>query len=232
MYRYNVWFSALAIVTLAAGCHDGPLFALKAANPYFRTQWAQDEKLGLTDNTRLDAIEQLANSMSSLSEKQQSEYVDDLEALLQHDRSPQSRYLVMRAATQMRGDAGIDLLAKGLKDESSKVRIGACQGLAKRKEPRASLVLASTAGGDSESSVRLAAVESLANHQGPHVVNALRTALQTKDPAFQLAAMESLKGVTGASVGNDAEAWVAYLDKGTTGPGKPKGIQDRLKDFF
>jgi HEAT repeat protein len=126
----------------------------------------------------------------------------------------------------MRGDAGLDLLARGLRDEDVKVRIGACQALGGRSEPRASTILASTTSSDAENSVRLAAVSALANHQGQHVVTALRAALQNKDPAFQLAAMQSLEKVTKAGIGNDAEAWVAYLDQGTE-PSKPKSIRDR-----
>ncbi len=227
--------SQLALLTsclLALGCHDGPLYALKTVNPYFINQWKEEEKWGTSEVTRRKAIDQLVAAMPGLSEADQAQWQDDVRNLLETDESPHNRFLAVQAAKAMKGETGLQLLELALKDSSTKVRIGTCSALADRPEPRAGELLASAAGTDTNSDVRLAALRAMGNHRGEQISTALRGALQSDDPAYQLAAMNSLRQATGTDQGNSADAWVAYLDQNPQLDRKSKGISDRLKDLF
>ena len=230
MNRHHLLYGMLALCLVAVGCHDGPMYALKAANPVFRSQWAADEKLGITDTTRREALEELVSALPNLSPADQAKWQDDLLAIMENDPSPHHRFLAVRAGAGISGEPGLEVLSKGLQDEASKVRICACQELAKRREPQATELLTKTVGNESDSDVRLSAVAALSGHKGEQVRVALRGALESQDPAFQLAAMRSLKTVTGANLPPNAEAWVAYLD-GNPSDKKP-GFADRLKNMF
>ncbi len=232
MSRRKRQIALLAILGLATGCHDGPLYALKAMNPYFQNQWAADEKFGQTQTKKREALAQLADAMPSLSAAEQVAWEDELREILTTDQSPQNRFLACRSAAGIEGDIGVDLLSVALKDETPKVRICACQELSKRVEPRATELLAETAGSDVSTDVRIAALHALRKHNGPQVASALRGALQSSDPAFRAVAMNSLKEVTGTDQGADPSAWLAYLDKNPNLEARTATLSERLMNMF
>lgn len=213
MKRYlPLHLSLLLVTAVASGCHDGPLYALKEVNPYFRHRWNADESLGPSDHTRRAALESLCENIEAMPADEQQAWGDDLRLLLENDENPEMRRLAVQAAGAIPGDPGLQLVLKGIEDENMKVRQTACKALSQRSEPEAIAALAEAAGSDTNDDVRLTAVKYLGSSNHPQAISALRTAVQSTDPAFQSVAIASLRQVTGQDFGRSPEAWVAYLD--------------------
>jgi HEAT repeat protein len=131
--------------------------------------------------------------------------------------------------TQLSGSS--ELIGRGLKDDSLKVRLAACQVLGERGDEASARVLAETAGSTSDPDVRNAALAALGKHSGKIAVDALKLALDTRDPATRGLAIASLRGATGKDYGDDPEVWIAALD-GKDVPEKPTQIADRLRELW
>ncbi len=245
-YRFAILIGVLSVMGPMAGCHDGPLYALKAANPYYAWgDWKRDTELGLTDFQRREQLTDLVASIGSMPAERQQFWSDHLQAMIENDESPEMRRLAIQAAGNLNAIASIDLIEKGLDDDSVKVRMEACRALASagslnpqgKSQDAANVarMLASTLGTETNEDVRHAAMSALAQHKSPIAVNALRTALKNRNPATQTLAMESLRGATGKNYGDDPQVWIAALDGKTTGPSaetSPTRIADRVSDLL
>ena len=64
-------FSFFVLVT--TGCQDGPLYALKVANPYYSLkEWRDEEIYGKTDHERWQELLRLSDSIPELAESEQA----------------------------------------------------------------------------------------------------------------------------------------------------------------
>jgi len=200
------------VVTIA-GCHDGPLYALKYTNPWYTMhEWAEDEKLGITDVQRTQELKALISQIGWMSEEEQRKWMGEMGKLIEHDQSPHMRALALRAAIAASVPESLDVIAKGIEDTDPKVRIVGVRGLETRSDPRATQLLIKSLNSEANKDVRLAAILSLGNHRGPEVLEALKSTVREPDLAYQHASVISLKEVTGKDAGNDPEAWVALVD--------------------
>lgn len=225
-----------AVVIMAApmvmGCQDGPLYALKAANPYYTmNEWKKDEVIGVTDHERRSQLATLTESIGTMSPDRQAYWTGHLQQMIEKDDSPEMRRLAVRAAGNLRAPSAMALIEKGLDDESMKVRMEACESLGRQTGDDAIRMLAATMGTETDQDVRHAAMSALANHKSPIAVDSLRVALNDRNPATRSLAMESLRGATGKNYGDDPQVWIAALD------GKPVDepetrIADRIRDLF
>lgn len=218
-------------VPLVLGCQDGPLYAIKAANPFYAREWKRDEAIGVTDHERRKQLTELAESIGQMPSSRQQFWAEHLEKLIEHDDSAEMRRLAVRAAGRLRDPSAMAMIEKGLDDASMKVRIEACQSLGQRKGDEAVRLLAATIGSETNEDVRHSAMAALANHKSPIAIDSLRVALSDRNPATRALAMESLRGVTGKNYGDNPEVWIAALD------GKPARqvetrIADRIRDLF
>ena len=222
----------LASLGLLAGCQDGPLYAIKAANPYFSMyEWKEDEKLGVTDHERRKQLTTLVGSIGSMSDKEQDFWSLHLDRILENDENAEMRRLAIQAASKLRGERSLAMIEKGLDDESLKVRMEACRMLGTRKDEAATRLLASTVGTETDQDVRNAAIKALGNHNSPVAINSLRLALSNRDPATQNLAIDSLKGATGKNYGSDPEVWIAALE-GKPATEKTESIAERARKLF
>jgi hypothetical protein len=224
--------AAAMLLAGVTGCHDGPLYGLKVANPFYSMhQWKQDEDIGPTDHQRLKEMRRLVAVMPSLPEDRQAAWFTHLRGIMDHDSSPEMRRLAVIAAgnTQLSGSS--ELIGRGLKDDSLKVRLAACHVLGERGDEASARVLAETAGSTSDADVRNAALAALGQHSGKIAVDALKLALDTRDPATRDLAIASLRGATGKDYGDDPEVWIAALD-GKDVPEKQTQIADRLRELW
>lgn len=207
-------------VLLTCGCHDGPLYALKAANPYFSLrEWKADEALGVSDHVRRKELAGLASSIGSLPKNRQAYWAGHLEKIMQNDPSADMRHLAVNAAGKMTATDPTRLIQMGLDDDNAKVRMAACRALGRRKEPAAPSLLAQTAGADSNEDVRQAAIDALANHKSPVAIESLRNALRDRNPATRDLAMESLRDATGKNLGTTPQEWIDALQTPANQPG-------------
>ncbi|QDS87315.1 HEAT repeat protein [Rosistilla ulvae] len=221
----------LATCALLAGCHDGPLFALKTINPVYRSQWAEDEKLGPTDAQRLEELQRLVASMPSLSDADQEYWLKHIEAILENDKNPEMRTHAIRALAGCRNSRVIDLCETQMTDESIKVRMAVCDVLGTRDESRSTQLLATTIGSESNEDVQMAAIAAVGKHRSPEAAQALKASLRSRNPAVRVACVESLGQCTGKDLGDDPQVWVAYLD-GKEVDEQKKSFTRQMQDLF
>ena len=214
--RFSVQCLLLLIAALSCavcGCKDGPLYAMKTVNPYFTmNEWKHDEELGVTDHERLKQMTKLSEQISTMSAERQEFWAGHLKRIMENDPSPEMRRLSVVAAGKLKNPTAVELIEKGLDDESLKVGLFACETLGGRPGDQSPQLLASTAGTETDEDVRQAALSALANHKSPIAVDALRIALSDRNPATRDLAMNSLRGATGKNFGSSPEAWIAGLD--------------------
>ncbi len=214
------------------GCHDGPLYGLKVINPYYSLkQWKEDEKYGVTDKQRMTELGKLVDSMPNLPKDRQTYWMGHLRQIMEHDESAEMRRLAVMAAGQLKDGSGDDIVRDGLKDESTKVRTACCETLGRRTDGEAALLLADTAGSSTDQDVRHAAFAALGNHRGDIATDALKLALNDRNPATQDVAMKSLRTTTGKNYGNDPDVWIAAL-QGKPVDEQPVRIAERIENFM
>lgn len=207
------WSIALMSVSFATGCQDGPLYALKHANPYFTMkQWKADEQIGVTDHNRRKELIDLADSMPTLPADRQQYWSSHLQQIFANDQSPEMRRLAVLAAGRSGAGGTIELIEKGLADENLKVRMEACRALGDRREDQAARLLAATVGTSQDKDVKHAAIAALSKHPGQVASDSLKLALQDRDPATQDLVIGALRKSTGKDYGTDPETWIAALD--------------------
>lgn len=223
---------AITICAGATGCQDGPLYALKAANPYYvMGEWKRDESIGVTDHERMKQLSVLADTIGQLPANKQAFWSTHIEKLIENDDSPEMRRLAVRAAGNSRVANAASLIEKGLDDESFKVRMEACEALGRRKGDESIRSLAAVAGTETNEDVRHAAIAALGRHRGQLAIDSLKVALADRNPATRNLAIESLRGTTGKNYGDDPKVWIAALE------GKPARqvetrFADRVRNLF
>lgn len=242
--RLAVLLCIAAIIGPLSGCHDGPMYALKAANPYYAMgDWKRDKERGVTDYQRREELMTLAETIGTMPSERQQVWTEHLTAMLENDLNPEMRRLAIQTAGNMNAVPTIALIEKGLDDDSFKVRMEACRALASEatlasdQSTDAARMLAATVGTETNDDVRRAAISALANHKSPIAIDSLKTALRDRNPATQTLVIASLRGVTGENHGDDPQTWIAALDSKPTGPASPIGeattkIADRANDLF
>jgi hypothetical protein len=224
---------AISTLLLTAGCHDGPMYGLKAINPYYSMkEWQADEDLGPTDHLRRGELNKLVAVMPSLPEEKQAVWFTHLRGILDHDSSPEMRRMAILAAGRSKLPESAELIQRGLKDDSMKVRLASCRVLGERTDPESTRLLAETAGSTSEVDVRNAALAALANHRSPVAIDALKLALDTRDPATRDLALESLRDATGKDYGDDPQVWIAALEGKEPAAEPATRFADRLPKFL
>ncbi len=222
-----------ALVCCAStGCQDGPLYALKAINPYYvMGEWKRDEAIGVTDHERLKQLNLLAETIDRMPANKQQFWAGHLEKLIETDESPEMRRLAVRAAGRLRDPAALAMIDKGLDDDSVKVRMEACSSLGRMTGEEAARTLAATVGTDTSEDVKHAALKALASHKNQIAVDALRVALSDRNPATRDLAILSLKDATGKNYGDDPQVWIAALD-GKPTPQVETRLAERLRGIF
>lgn len=214
------------------GCQDGPMYALKVANPYYSwKEWGADEKIGVTDHVRRKQLAVLAETAGELSPEKQQFWAQQLDKLIESDQSPEMRRLAVRAASRMQVAGAMDMIEKGLDDASLKVRMEACHALGRRSGDDATRVLVATIGTETDLDVKHAALEALAKHDNPISRDALKLALSDRNPATRNLAIESLKGVTGQNYGDDPKVWIAALNGQEVEQATPR-LAERIRGLF
>jgi len=224
---------AAAIASLAvSGCQDGPLYALKVANPYYSMrEWKRDEAIGVTDHERRKQLTLLAENVDQLPADKQKFWAGHLEKLLANDDSPEMRRLAVRAAGRLNDPSAMAMIDKGLDDDSVKVRMEACNALGRRSGDEAARMLVATVGTETSQDVKHAALTALANHKSEIAVDSLKIALADRNPATRDLAVQSIKGATGKNYGDDPKVWIAALD-GRPTEEVPTRLAERVRDMF
>ena len=207
---YTCFF--IASLPIWLGCTDGPWYQLKRANPIYRKQWAADRELGPTYEDRINEARLVKQQLPKMSDEEQRKWLTNLEQLYANDPSPDMRREAVLAMALVPDPRATVLLQKAANDESEKVRLSVCQSLSSRSDPESLALLGKLAQTDESSSVKVAAVKSMANYQGEEAKKLLAQTIQDRSPALQYQSSLSLAKVTGEDFGGDVAKWRSYLN--------------------
>jgi HEAT repeat protein len=206
------YLSSFLVVASLTGCVDGPLFALKRANPYFRAQWKEDAEKGIVFSQRQEEIRKVRDQIPSMADEEQRRWVAQLANVYDYETSPElKRDAVMALGATLHPDAEAPLI-RACSDKNDKVRLAACKALAGRQTESASGMLATVAQMDKNMSVRSAAIRSLGTYQNAEAKSLLRKTLDEKSPLLQYEATVALKTMTGQDFGGDVPSWRQFMD--------------------
>ena len=92
-------------------------------------------------------------------------------------------------------------------------------------------MLAETAGSVTDQDVRQAAFAALGKHKGPVATDALKIALEDRNPATRGIVMSSLRTTTGKNYGNDPDVWIAAM-QGKPVEEQPVRFADQVQKMF
>jgi hypothetical protein len=212
--------------SVLCGCHDGPFYAMKKVNPYFLSKWRADRQLGPTYEDRLQELRELNREITSLAPSEQEDWAARLEQMVQKDPSPEIRSWAVRCLAQIDSPASTRGLNMASTDDVEKVRLIACSAWRIRGGEPAKNMLLSLAREDESSSVRQAAIESLAAFNEPEVLQSLGNLLEDRSPAIQVSVARSLAGMTGRDLGVDIEAWQSELQ--AMGINRPSSMKEMI----
>ena len=99
--------------------------------------------------------------------------------------------------------------------------------------PRAFKSLSQAVASDADLDVRVAAARELGKFRDFEAPQALRPALDDRDPALQVAAMQSLETLTGrTNYRNSAATWRQYLDGGNPTPPPGPTVAEVVKQYW
>jgi len=209
--RILLLFFATAVLIPLGGCAEGPLWRLGAFTPWARREWEKDEKIATSMFTRRDRIRDLAEDAEDMSPRQQEQACQELAASLQPQNPIILRIEAVRALGHFSVPAASQLLGTASIDNDPQVRNIACTAWANHGGPKALQALQDALRSDTDIDVRLAATRALGKLGRRESLESLSLALNDRDPAIQLRAMESLESITGEDHGYDVAAWRRYL---------------------
>lgn len=211
--RYRRLLATLAVgAGVLAGCVDGPLYQLKKANPYFRSQWKKDRQLGPIFADRLAELELLKQQLPTMSEADQQRWASQLAQIILRDPSSEMRARAATAIAQLPSADAVTALNRASGDDVEKVRLAACHAWKLRGDEAARDMLLSLAQTDESTSVRQAAIDGLSVFgEDAEVKSALASLLGDRSPAIQYQVAQSLSSLTGRDYGGDLDAWKRFM---------------------
>jgi hypothetical protein len=226
----------LAVVALAAavaGCADGPIPETKALNPWVRKAWAEDEQRVTTYHKKVAGLAELRKKAPHLPPAEQEETSAQLAARLKEEKTPVLRAEFVRTLAEFPTKAGQEAVLAALTDEAASVRIVACKAAGKQPTTEGAQALGEIVRGDAEMDVRVAAARELGKYRGLNAAPALRPALDDRDPALQLAAVQSLESLEGHSeYRRNVAAWREHLDGGHPSPPPPPSLAELARQYW
>lgn len=196
---------------LTAGCSDGPMFALKSLNPYYRRQWARDAAMGPTYYDRIAELRQLRSTIGGMPPADQDRWLELVASIVQEDPSIEMRREAVLAAGETRRPLAVEILQAASQDESEKVRMAVCAA-AQKQDPADAMPMLQTLIRDEDThGVKPQAILALGKFDSPQSRTLLAEALAERSPAIQLAATQALGEATGQPYGGDVAKWKSYL---------------------
>ncbi|GAB5402266.1 MAG: HEAT repeat domain-containing protein [Aureliella sp.] len=202
----------IACLATASGCVDGPLYAMKRVNPYYTSQWKKDREYGPTYEDRKTELVYVQNRLPSMEPAEQAEWADRLATLAQKDVSAEMRAQAIKAIGKLDSPAVTQALNAASSDDVEKVRLAACAAWQQHGGSAAIDMLSSIAmRKDETTSVRQAAIASLAAVDDADAIDTLGRLIDDPSPAIQFQVAQSLGEITGEQHGGDFAAWKQYL---------------------
>ena len=225
---------AIAFWTAAlAGCADGPLPEMRRLNPWVRKAWDEDEQRVTTYHRKVKDLADLRAKASHMSPAERDDTAAHLAARLREEKSPVMRGEFVRTLAVFPAPVAQEAVLASLSDESSSVRVIACKALGRQPTPEGFQGLAHALTSDGDLDVRIVAAQELGKYRGFEAPKALRPALDDRDPALQLAAMQSLEAIDGhKEYRRNVAVWREHLDGGNPAPPEGPSIAEVVRQYW
>jgi HEAT repeat protein len=164
-----------------------------------------------TPAKRVAEVERIGAQAAESDMPRQEQLSLELAKKIQTEPDPLVREAILRAASQFRTQMAGRMLVLALHDTDPYVRQTACRLVSQRGDASALAELGRVAKSDADVDVRLAATRALGDLGSASAVPFLSAGLEDRDPAIQLATVESLKLASGEDLGNDVGAWREWV---------------------
>lgn len=209
----------LGCLFVLTGCVDGPLYALKRVNPYYTAQWKKDREHGPTFEDRYDELIFVKSRLPMMEPAEQAEWSTRLASIVQNDVSAEMRSQAIGAIAGLKTPEATTALNAASSDDVEKVRLAACEAWKLHGGQAATDMLSSIATRtDETTSVRQAAIASLATLPDANAQATLARLIDDESPAIQYQVAQSLGEITGQEYGGDIGAWKQYLASKQSAP--------------
>ena len=225
----------ISLVSLAmlGGCADGPIPEMKYLNPWVRKQWAEDEQRVTTFHRKVADLADLRVKARQMSPAERDETSAQLAARLREEPSPILRAEFVRTLAAFQTPIAQQAVLASASDEAANVRVIACKALGRTPSPEGFQALSNAVSGDADLDVRLVAARELGKFKGYDATKALRPALDERDPALQLAAMQSLEALDGhTEYRRNVVVWREHLDGGNPTPPPAPSIAEMTRQYL
>lgn len=212
MQNTSAVMAFIGCLFLLSGCVDGPLYALKRVNPYYTAQWKKDREHGPTYDDRYDELIFVKSRLPAMDPAEQAEWSTRLASIVQNDVSAEMRSQAVGAIAGLKTPEATKALNAASSDDVEKVRLAACRAWKLHGGQEAADMLSSIAiRKDETTSVRQAAIASLAALPDANAQSTLARLIDDDSPAIQYQVAQSLGEITGQEYGGDIGAWKQYL---------------------
>ena len=176
-------------------------------------------------NLRYLAYAKLANPNCYETTAQKEQAVHTLISSLEKRNEPvASRAVILQTLGALRDPAAREVVLKATNDPEAIIRVQACRALGKVGKTEDATVLARVMTADTLEDCRIAAIEALGELKpnDPRIHRVLVAGMQHDDPATRLAALTTLRKISGKDFGTEALAWQTnYLRDTPESPEKP-----------
>ena len=224
---------ALGLLCLLSGCADGPIPETRVLNPWIRKQWEEDERRITTYHRKVKDLAELRRKAASMPPAERDETAAHLAARLHEEQSPALRCEFVRTLGDFPTPVAQQALAACINDEDSTVRVLACRALGRQPTAEGYQALAKVVADDSDLDVKIAAAGELGKFKQFGATQALRGALEARDPALQLAAMQSLEALEGhTEYRRNVAVWREHLDGGQPTPPPAPSVAEVVRQYW
>lgn len=220
----GVWVLALTALGLS-GCRQTDAHGSSTVWPF--GYGGQAANRPLTPREHLVELHDTAEVAHRWSPEEQEQLAQQLANGLKEEKDPLIRRQVLRTLGVMNAPTARDLLKRGMQDPDPDVRIACCESWAHSGAAESVDMLTQAVTQDADPDVRLAAARCLGGVGDRRAVAALGVLLEDPNPAMQHRAVTALETITGERLGNDVNAWLAYVRSGA--PERPLTVAERLR---
>jgi HEAT repeat protein len=225
--------SVAMLAALASGCADGPIPETKYLNPWVRKQWNEDEQRVTTYHRKVADLAELRAKAAQMPLAERDETAAHLAARLREEKSAPLRGEFVRTLAVFPTPIAQQAIAASMTDEAASVRVLACKALGQSPTAEGFQALAHAVTSDADLDVRIVAAREMGKFRGFAAPQALRPALDDRDPALQLAAMQSLEALDGhTEFRKNVAVWREHLDGGNPAPPPPPSIAELARQYW
>ena len=231
-HRSSLILWAAGLATLA-GCLDGPVPEIRSLNPWARKQWEEDEKEIVTYHRKVADLAVLRTQAANLPPERREAVASQLAARLKEEKSAVMRLELVHTLGAFSAESARHAVLESLADADASVRIAACKAIGRHPDQPGFEAVSQMLTKDDNVDVRIAAAHELGKFKEFQAPQALRPALDDRDPALALAAMKSLETLTGKSeYRQSAATWREYLDGSNPTPPPPPTLADVARQYW